>query len=45
MCARYHLMGSFFSGRDDVGYFASKAELPGSLDPKKMGRYWSRIFT
>jgi len=25
-----------------VGYFASKAELPGGLDPKEMGRYWSQ---
>jgi len=37
-----HLSNSFFSGRDEVGYFASKAELPGGLDPKEMGRYWSQ---
>lgn len=37
-----HLSNSFFSGRDEEGYFASKAELPGGLDPKEMGRYWSQ---
>ena len=36
-----HLSNSFFSDRDKVGYFASKSELPGGLDPKEMGRYWS----
>jgi hypothetical protein len=35
-----HLSNSFFSGRDEEGYFASKAELPGGLDPKEMGQYW-----
>lgn len=37
-----HLSNSFFSGRDEEGYFASKAELPGGLDPMEMGRYWSQ---
>lgn len=37
-----HLSNSFFSGGDEVGYFASKAELPGGLDPNEMGRYWSK---
>lgn len=37
-----HLSNSFFSGRDEEGYFASKAELPGGLDPKEIGRYWSQ---
>ncbi|ABE44001.1 KAP family NTPase [Polaromonas sp. JS666] len=37
-----HLSNSFFSGGDEQGYFASKAELPGGLDPKEMGRYWSQ---
>lgn len=37
-----HLSNSFFSDRDEEGYFASKAELPGGLDPKEMGRYWSQ---
>ncbi|PMR71724.1 KAP family NTPase [Halomonas heilongjiangensis] len=37
-----HLSNGFFSGRDEEGYFASKAELPGGLDPKEMGRYWSQ---
>jgi hypothetical protein len=36
-----HLSNSFLSGGDEEGYFASKAELPGGLDPKSMGRYWS----
>jgi hypothetical protein len=35
-----HLSNSFFSGRDEQGYFPTKAELPGGLDPKEMGRYW-----
>jgi KaiC/GvpD/RAD55 family RecA-like ATPase len=37
-----HLSSSFFSGRDEAGYFASKVELPGGLDPKAMGRYWTQ---
>lgn len=37
-----HLSNSFFSDRDEEGYFASKVELPGGLDPKEMGRYWSQ---
>jgi hypothetical protein len=37
-----HLSNSFFSGRDEQGYFATKADLPGGLDPKEMGRYWRR---
>lgn len=37
-----HLSHSFFSGKDEGGYFASKAELPGGLDSKEMGRYWSQ---
>lgn len=36
-----HLSNSFFSDRDEEGYFASKTELPGGLDPNKMGRYWN----
>ena len=36
------LRNSFFSGGDEEGYFASKAELPGGLDPREMGRYWSQ---
>lgn len=35
-----HLSSSFFSGRDESGYVATKAELPGGLNPKEMGRYW-----
>lgn len=35
-----HLSSPFFSGRDEQGYFATKGELPGGLDPKKMGRFW-----
>ena len=37
-----HLRNSFFSDDDEEGYFASKAELPGGLDPKEMGLYWSQ---
>lgn len=37
-----NLSNSFFSDRDEVGYFASKAELPGGFDPKAMGRYWGQ---
>lgn len=37
-----HLSNSFFSDRDEEGYFASKTELPGGLDQKEMGRYWSQ---
>lgn len=37
-----HLSSGFFSGRDEDGYFASKVELPGGLDPKYMGWYWRK---
>ena len=37
-----HLSNPFFSDRDEEGYFASKSELPGGLDPNEMGRYWSK---
>lgn len=37
-----HLSNSFLSGRDREGYFPTKAEVPGSLDPKEMGRFWKR---
>src|SRR3569832_838096 len=37
-----HLSSPFFSGRDEVGYFASKTELPGGFAPMEMGRYWSQ---
>ena len=37
-----HLRNSFFSDDDEEGYFASKTELPGGLDPKEMGLYWSQ---
>ena len=35
-----HLSSSFFSGGDENGFVATKAELPGGLNPKEMGRYW-----
>lgn len=35
-----HLTSSFFSGEDETGYFASKTELPGGLNPNELGRYW-----
>jgi hypothetical protein len=37
-----HLSNSFFSDRDESGYLASKAELPGGLDPRELGTYWRR---
>ena len=35
-----HLSSSFHTGRDEDGYVATKAGLPGGLDPKSMGMYW-----
>jgi hypothetical protein len=35
-----HLSNSIFSGGNEPGYFANKAELPGGLDPKETGRFW-----
>jgi hypothetical protein len=35
-----HLSSPFYSGRDENGYIATKAGLPGGLDPKEIGRYW-----
>lgn len=35
-----HLSSAFFSGRDDTGFVPTKAELPGGLDAREMGRYW-----
>lgn len=37
-----HLSSPFYSGRDEDGYVATKAGLPGGLDPKAMGRYWQQ---
>ncbi len=37
-----HLSNTLFSGGDERGYFATKAELPGGLDPEEMGRFWHR---
>ncbi len=37
-----HLSNPFFSDSYKEGYFASKTELPGGLDPKEVGRYWSQ---
>jgi KaiC/GvpD/RAD55 family RecA-like ATPase len=37
-----NLSNSFFSERGERGYFASKDELPGGLDPNEMGRYWTQ---
>lgn len=37
-----HLTSPFYSGRDEDGYIATKAGLPGGLDPKKMGHYWKQ---
>ena len=35
-----HLSSPFDTGLDEDGYVATKAGLPGGLDPKSMGRYW-----
>jgi len=35
-----HLSSPFHTGRDEEGYVATKAGLPGGLDPKAMGMYW-----
>lgn len=35
-----HLTSPFYSGREEDGYIATKAGLPGGLDPKEIGRYW-----
>lgn len=37
-----NLSDPFFLGTDKNGFFASKHALPGSLNPKEMGRYWSK---
>jgi len=35
-----HLSSPFHTGRDEDGFVATKAGLPGGLDPKAMGMYW-----
>jgi hypothetical protein len=35
-----HLTSPFYSGRYEDGFIATKADLPGGLDPKEMGHYW-----
>lgn len=35
-----HLSSTFFSGRDDDGYIATRETLSGGLDPIAMGNYW-----
>ncbi|NBQ70548.1 MAG: KAP P-loop protein, partial [Nitrosomonadaceae bacterium] len=37
-----HLSSSFFSGRDEDGFVATRTELPGGLNPHLMGRYWRK---
>jgi hypothetical protein len=37
-----HLSRSFFSDRDEGGYFASKSELSRGLDPNEIGKYLSK---
>ncbi|UOF14265.1 KAP family NTPase [Lysobacter capsici] len=37
-----HLSNSFYSDDERDGYFATKASLPGGLNPIDMGRYWKR---
>lgn len=36
-----HLSSSAFASIDQTGHFASKNELHGGLDPKRMGQYWN----
>lgn len=35
-----HLTSSFFSGRDEEGYFATRAEMLGGFDPEFVRFYW-----
>ncbi|WP_429034498.1 KAP family NTPase [Aeromonas media] len=35
-----NLSSTFFLGRDEDGYIATKGTLPGGLDSKAMGHYW-----
>ncbi|WP_368169832.1 KAP family NTPase [Aeromonas sp. R4-3] len=35
-----NLSSTFFLGRDEDGYIATKGALPGGLDSKAMGHYW-----
>jgi hypothetical protein len=37
-----HLSSPFQTGRDEDGFIATKAELPGGLNPKAMGMYWEQ---
>ena len=37
-----NLSNAVFLGREKEEYLAIKADLPGGLDPKEMGRYWKR---
>ncbi len=37
-----HLTSPFLTGRDEDGFVATKAGLPGGLDPKAMGMYWQQ---
>jgi len=37
-----HLSSPFQTGRDEDGFVATKAGLPGGLDPKAMGMYWQQ---
>ncbi|WP_321906352.1 KAP family NTPase [Burkholderia cenocepacia] len=38
-----HLSNPIFSGADADRFVATKTGLPGGLDPKEMGRYWSQF--
>lgn len=40
-CCLSHLSNPAFWGQRTGGYFPTKRDLPGGLDPYRMGRYWS----
>ena len=37
-----HLSSGFFSGGNEDGYLATRQGLPGSFDPREMGKFWRR---
>ena len=37
-----NMSNSFFSGKEEDGYLATKSGLPGGLDPKAMGQFWKK---
>lgn len=37
-----HFSSGFLAGGDDGGFVATKADIPGGLDPKEVGSYWRK---